>query len=84
MAKITSIDGYKDSKEELEKKVNFEAVNVWCDNCNGGLFSWKVDVNNERNHLLVCATCQSTYPILDVEDILGLLRLEPEEKGEDD
>ena len=79
MPKITSIDGYKQQQEELQKTINFEPVNVFCDNCNGGLFAWKVDVNNDSNHLIVCATCQNYYPILDAQDLLGLLTVNKDE-----
>jgi Zn finger protein HypA/HybF involved in hydrogenase expression len=82
--KITSIEGYKKDQEALEKAIEFDPVNVWCDNCDSGLFSWKVDANNDRNHLMVCATCQTYYPILDVDDILGLLKGDPEEEPESD
>lgn len=70
MGKLTSIEGYKAQLEKVEKALDFNAVNVWCENCNSGLFSWKMDADNPANNLLVCATCQSYYPIFDLTELL--------------
>ena len=47
MPKLTSIDGYKKTLAQEEPSIDLEAVNVWCLECGGGLFAWKMDVNNE-------------------------------------
>lgn len=70
MGKLTSIEGYKAQLEKVEKALDFNAVNVWCENCGSGLFSWKMDADNPSSNLLVCSTCQSYYPIFDLTDLL--------------
>ena len=74
MPKLTSIDGYKKSLEEDEQSIGIEAINVWCLECGGGLFAWKMDVNNESNNLLTCATCQANYPLFDVDGLIKLMK----------
>ena len=81
MPKLTSIDGGK----MAETKIEFQPETVFCESCNSGLFAWKVDARNQKNHLLVCATCQEYYPILDVDDIFSsLLNLKPQGEDETD
>tara|TARA_R110000851_G_scaffold27733_1_gene77817 strand:- start:291 stop:533 length:243 start_codon:yes stop_codon:yes gene_type:complete len=74
MPKLTSIDGYKKTLAEDEPSIDLEAVNVWCVECGGGLFAWKMDVNNESNNLLTCATCQANYPLFDVDGLIKLMK----------
>lgn len=81
--KLTSIDGGKPGVDAT--RVEFTPKAVFCKECGGGLFAWKVDANNEKNHIMICAVCQEYYPILDLTDIFGLIEAVNNEcpEGED-
>ena len=64
MGELVSIDGGKKDGKVL--KIELELVE--CGNCESGMFSWKVDASNPKQHILSCCVCGYLFPVLEAEE----------------
>jgi hypothetical protein len=61
MGDLVGIDGGK-KREEL---VKIELAVIECGLCESAIFSWKVDANNPKQHILSCCVCGHMFPLLE-------------------
>lgn len=62
MGDLVGIDGGKPKTVRIELEV------VECGNCESAMFSWKVDANNPKQHILSCCVCGHLFPVLEAEE----------------